>query len=151
MKTNILVIAGVVVLASIAFAITIGLGITNVSALAGATNVSVPVTLNNSQPVAIFEFIVNHSSYLAFKGVEPTPRMPNATIEWQNLSTTQVKVSAFVPDNIQAGNGTIMNLKFDVGLLAVPGIYDVKVGNELFVNANETLTLEITNGQFTIL
>lgn len=151
MQTKILAIVGIVVLlASIAYAINLGVVLQNVSAALGADNVSVPIKLNNTQPVAVFEFIVNHTSNIDFKGVEATSRMPNATIEWNKLSATQVKIAAFVPNNITAGTGAIMNLKFDVFLLAIPGTYDVKVGNELFANLNETLPIDLTNGQFTI-
>ena len=129
----------------------ISIGTVDVTATANSSNVSVPVTLNNNVSVAVLQFQVNHSELLIFKGVQPTARMPNATIETNNIAPNVLGVAAFIPDNISVGSGTILNLIFDVNSSALPGVYPLNMAGVLLSNIEmDALSYNSSNSLFTI-
>jgi hypothetical protein len=112
----------------------------------------VPIYVTNSDPIALLEFDLVHSSYLDFRGVEPTSRMVNATIESNAMNSTVVKVAALIPGNISYGSGAIMNMLFDVDLLSVPGFYQVTIQDAFVTNVEiNDIPVETETGIFTII
>ena len=124
----------------------------NASALPGAYNVSVPIILSNNDSVAVLEFQVNHTQYLIFRGAENTTRTQNATIESNEISPTVVSVAAFVPGNISAGDGAIMNLIFDVNESATPGNYTIGMSDVLLTNVDiDNMSSTSSDSLFTVI
>lgn len=146
-------LAFILLLSALAVALDIvSLGIGSAAAAAGSVNVSVPVSVNNNDSIAIFEFTVNHSQYLIFRSIVNTSRMQNATIESNVISPTSLRVAAFVPNNITAGNGAILNLIFDINSSALPGAYNMEVADVLITNADvDALPYNTSAGIFTVL
>lgn len=97
----------------------------------GDTDVTVPVVLKNNDSVAGFQFDLAYTSYLIYKGYEATARMPNASVVVNNDTLGLLRVAALIEGQISAGNGTILNLVFDVNSSAASGEYPVNFSNLL--------------------
>ena len=132
---------------------TLNISLVDKNATAGSINVPVAMKVNNNDSIDLFEFTVQHPSYLILKNVTPTSRMINSTILWDAVNLTYTNVAGFVESSITQGNETILNLVFDVNSSAVSGTYDIKILNPIFLSLNITdeLPLNITNSSFTIL
>lgn len=103
----------------------------SISSSPGETNVTIPIILKNNDSVAGFQFDINYVSYLIYKDYEVTSRMPNASVVVNNNSAGLLKIAVLVPEQISAGNGTILNLIFDVNLSASSGDYPINFSNTL--------------------
>ncbi len=125
-----------------------------IRAIKGAQNVVYPVYLDNDEAVAGFQVEINYSTdYLTLVDVQPTSRLSNATIIYNNQSPI-VRVAVLVnnaSNKITYGNGSVLNLIFDVDEGAVAGNYSVDLSNLISVNISTiTLNSSEANGLFEI-
>jgi len=95
------------------------------------TNVIIPIILKNNESVAGFQFDINYIPYFIYKGYEVTSRMPNASVVVNNNSLGVLKVAVLIPEEIETGNNTILNLIFDVNSSASSGEYPTNFSNLL--------------------
>jgi hypothetical protein len=107
----------------------------DITAIQGAENIPFPVFLNNNESIVGLQVEVSYPSYLTYKNLEQTSRMPNATIIINNETSGILKIAALIQDEIESGQGEIFNLIFDVNESAVPGNYDIDLSN--FIAANQ--------------
>lgn len=123
----------------------------NFTEFSNRTNISIPVSLNNNESVVGFEFSLNHTNYLIFKGINATSRMPNAIIEAFDENGF-LKMAALIENGISAGNEPIMSLIFDVNSSAIAGDYPLNITNAITVDigTQQYLTSPM-QGIFTIL
>jgi hypothetical protein len=103
--------------------------IENITSAPGETNISVPVVLDNNDSIAGFQFDVSYDNFLIFNGYEVTSRMPNASVVINNNSVGILRIAVLVPEEISPGNGTILNLIFDVNSSATSGDYPIDLTN----------------------
>src|SRR3989344_1066826 len=104
------------------------------SANPGIVNVSVAISLDNDVPVAGFQFQLNHPNILIYKGIQTTSRLTNATIESNNISSASVRIAVLKQNNISAGNGTMLNIIFDVNETAASGSYSLNLSDLMLSN-----------------
>ena len=109
----------------------------SIDAVKGAQNVIYPLYLNNSEDVVGFQIEVNYSTnYLNLTGVEPTSRINNAEIVYNNQNNI-LRIAVLVnneSDKIVAGNGAVLNLIFDVDENAIAGNYTIDLYNLISSN-----------------
>jgi hypothetical protein len=151
---KILAVSVVLVLAAFAIAIDItSIGPGDAEASANSTDVSVPINLKNNQSVSILEFELNYPEFLIFRDVTNTSRIADedAVLESNVLPGNTLKVSAFVPGNISAGEGAILNLIFDVNESALPGNYSLNISEIMLLNDNGTVEYNATNSVFRVI
>lgn len=123
----------------------------NVAAPAGSINVSVPVLMSNNETIAGFQFTMNYStSFLILKDVTATGRMPNVTIIFSNQPPL-AEIAALDANGVSPGNGTIMNIIFDVNASAAPGTYLLVISGFLATNfAASLISFNETDGVFNV-
>lgn len=123
----------------------------NITSSAGETNISVPIVLDNNDSVAGFQFDVTYDSFLIFSDYEVTSRMPNASVVINDNSAGTLKIAVLVPEQISPGNGTILNLIFDVNSSASSGNYPIDLtGVDLGNIAAQPVNTTSVNATFTI-
>lgn len=98
-------------------------------ALPNSTNLLIPLNMQNNDSASIIEFTVNYPSFALFKGALPSPRMMNATVEYNVLNSTSSRVAALTEINITAGSGAVMYLVFDINASATAGSYSIDTAN----------------------
>jgi len=103
----------------------------NLTSSPGETNVIIPIILKNNESIAGFQFDINYTTYLIYKDYEITSRMPNASVVVNNNSLGVLKVAVLIPEEIEPGNDTILNLIFNVNSSASSGEYPTNFSNIL--------------------
>lgn len=115
------------------------------------TNMSIPVNLNNNGTVIGLQVDINHTNYLIFKGISATPRIPNATIEALD-NNSLLKIALLSNPGISPGNGSILNILFDINASAASGNYSINLTNFLPVDiATQHFSANPVQSIFTIL
>ncbi|MEK6832969.1 MAG: cohesin domain-containing protein [Nanoarchaeota archaeon] len=127
----------------------------SIDAVKGAQNVIYPLYLNNSEDVVGFQIEVNYSTnYLNLTGVEPTSRINNAEIVYNNQNNI-LRIAVLVnneSDKIVAGNGAVLNLIFDVDENAIAGNYTIDLYNLISSNISAiALNSSESDGLFEII
>ncbi|HIH39472.1 TPA: hypothetical protein HA219_01995 [Candidatus Woesearchaeota archaeon] len=138
---------------SSAFALTIMTG-GSIKAIPGSKDAVFPINLNNEENIAGFQLDINYSTNdLILIGIEPTSRLYNATIIFNNQPPI-VKVAVLVNNEdskILPGNGPILNLIFDVNDSAQSGDYEVNFDELVAVNISAiVLNVSDVRGLFRI-
>ena len=123
----------------------------NVTYSSNLSNVSVPLYLDNDILVDGFQFEVNHTPYLRLTGVQTTSRMINSTIEYLDANGT-ISMAVLTQSSIQLGNGSIMNLTFDISANATAGNYTLNITNAFLTDSMAQIySATDIQGIFTIL
>ena len=106
----------------------------NMTSSPGATNISIPILMDNNESVAGFQFDIGYTSFLIYRGYQLTSRMPNASVVVNNDTDGVLKIAGLIPEQIAPGNGSILELIFDVNSSAVSGEYPVNFSNLILGN-----------------
>jgi len=122
----------------------------SIVAIQNSSDVKVPVSLENDDFIAGFQFEIDYDSSLTFKDFELTSRTSNASIE-VNDTGELLRIAGLVEELIAPGNGTIMNLIFDVDAEAPPSDTPVDISELLVGDINTTpIPTDVVNGTFSI-
>jgi hypothetical protein len=153
-KLFIFLFLGIVLLTILSIQAIIILNGASVKVIKGASDLSYPIYLNNTEPIVGFQVIINYSTdFLIIKDILATSRLPNATIVF-NDEPPIVKISVLVnneTDKILQGNGAILNIIFDINESAVPNNYTINFSDIILVDINTTIfSTEISDGNFEI-
>ena len=89
------------------------ISVSDVNTTAGATNVSVPIKLDNNVTVYGLQLSISHHPDLIFKNISLTSRMSDAIIEANDVDG-EILIASVLENGISEGNGTIINLIFDI-------------------------------------
>ena len=144
----------IVLLSALVIAQTVIMVAGEVTTIYGAKDVPFPIYLDNNESVAGLQVEVNYETpFLIFKNIEPTSRIPDATVITNNQPPI-LKIALLVnndSEQISAGNGALFNIIFDVNESAVPGEYDISLSDVVISNI-ETLSLpfSVNDGVFNI-
>ena len=126
----------------------------SIKSIPGAQNVIYPIYLNNSDDIAGFQVDINYStSDLTLISIEPTSRISNATIIYNDQSPV-IKIAVLVnneSEKIQAGDGAVLNLVFNVDENATIGNYPVGLSDLVSSNISAiAINSTAINGFFDI-
>ena len=126
-------LATIWVIADIEFAAT--MVITNQNTVANSTNIQIPITLENNNTIYGIQFEIYHNTTdLIYKNVLTTNRTTNATIE-NKYYQERIRLALVTDAGITPGNGTILNLIFDVN--------ETAQNSSVILNATELLVLDM--------
>lgn len=89
------------------------ISLADINTTAGSQNVEVPILLENNVTVYGLQLGISHSSDLVFKNISLTSRMEDAIIDANDLDG-EILIAAVLENGIIAGNGTILNIIFDI-------------------------------------
>ena len=114
------ILLGAVLILIISFAIfiiatseTLVITISDVNTTAGSQNVSIPINLSNDVNIYGLQLGISHHSDLIFKNISLTSRTNNITISF-NDENGEILIAMVAENGIFPGNGTILNLIFDI-------------------------------------
>ena len=122
-------LAGILIIANEEILI---ISLENVNASAGTQNLEVPINFDNNVTVYGIQFSVPHDNDLIFKNISLTSRTEGAIVDANDVDG-EILIAAVKEDGISAGNGTILNLVFDVSASA-NGTYPLNVTNGLILD-----------------
>lgn len=97
---------------------TLILTVSDVNTTSGSQDVNVPVFLENNVTVYGLEIGISHDSDLIFKNISLSDRMNNSIIDF-NEADGEILIVAVLEEGISPGSGEILNLTFDISLLAL--------------------------------
>ena len=100
----------------------------------GTSDINIPILLENNDSVAGFQFDINFTPFLTYKGYTLTERISNETIVINNETSGLIRVAALFSENISSGNGAIMNLIFDLSENSTSGDYPINFSNLILGN-----------------
>src|SRR3972149_3831323 len=148
-KKNIFLIFGIILLTGISFFVianpeTLIITVSDVNTTVLSQNVEVPVLLENNATVYGIQLSISHHPYLIFDNISLTSRMENMTVEFNDVDN-KILIASVGGDGIQAGNGTIFNLVFDLSALAL-GDYALNSTDILAAN----IDTELYNTEFNL-
>jgi len=124
----------------------------DVTAMPSDVNISIPIYLNNNNSVAGLQYELSYVTFLTYKGYELTSRTQNTTIVINDGISGLLKIAALSLEEIDAGEGSILNLIFDVDSSATSGDYLINVSNLIIGDINaQSLNSSNIDGVLTII